>query len=212
MSEMQSVVNTVDQARVDLQVISDFVTPGARVLDVGCGNGDLLARLEAEKNVDGRGVELSQKGVNEAVARGLSVIQGDADHDLATYPDDAFDFVILSQTLQATYAPKVVLEALLRIGKKTIVSFPNFGHWKVRGQFMLYGRMPITHDLPYHWYDTPNIHFCTVLDFRALVREVGAEIEQTVALYGDGRRLGGSSSWGYWNAFSKQAVFLLSKP
>ena len=118
--------------RIDLKVIAGFVTPGARVLDVGCGDGALLQRLEDEKQADGRGIELSQKGVNEAVARGLSVVQGDADHDLATYPDDAFDFVILSQTLQATHNPRLVLEQLLRIGRKVVVSFPNFGNWRIR--------------------------------------------------------------------------------
>ncbi len=151
------------------------MTPGARVLDVGCGDGALLERLENEKQADGRGIELSQKGVNEAVARGLSVVQGDADHDLATYPDDAFDFVILSQTLQATYNPRMVLEQLLRIGRKVVVSFPNFGNWRIRRQFLLKGRMPITDDLPYSWYDTPNIHFCTVRDFVTLAEEIDAQ-------------------------------------
>ena len=170
--------------RSDLKVITGFVTSGARVLDVGCGDGALLQRLEDEKQADGRGIELSQKGVNRAVARGLSVVQGDADHDLATYPDRAFDFVILSQTLQATHNPRLVLEQLLRIGRKVVVSFPNFGNWRLRSQLVLSGRMPITKDLPHSWYDTPNIHFCTVRDFIGLLEEVDAHIEASVALYG----------------------------
>lgn len=197
--------------RIDLKVISGFVTSGARVLDVGCEDGSLLQRLEEERQADGRGIELSQKNVNAAVARGLSVVQGDADHDLATYPDDAFDFVILSQTLQATHNPRLVLEQLLRIGRKVVVSFPNFGHWRVRAQFILRGRMPITEDLPYSWYNTPNIHFCTVRDFLHLVDEIDARVEKAVALYGKGRVLNGSGRVKYWNLLADQAIFLLSR-
>jgi methionine biosynthesis protein MetW len=197
--------------RLDLKIIAGFVTPGARVLDVGCGDGALLQRLEEEKQAEGRGIELSQKGVNEAVARGLSVIQGDADHDLATYPDAAFDYVILSQTLQATHNPRAVLEELLRIGRKAIVSFPNFGNWRVRGSFIFSGRMPITENLPYSWYDTPNIHFCTVRDFVALAKDVDARIEKAVALYGNGRVLNRTVRLTLWNLFADQAIFLLSR-
>jgi methionine biosynthesis protein MetW len=197
--------------RIDLKIIAGFVTPGARVLDVGCGDGALLQRLEEEKQAEGRGIELSQKGVNEAVARGLSVIQGDADHDLATYPDGAFDYVILSQTLQATHNPRVVLEELLRIGRKAIVSFPNFGNWRVRGSFVFSGRMPITENLPYSWYDTPNIHFCTVRDFVALTKQVDARIEKAVALLGNGRVLNRTVRLTLWNLLADQAIFLLSR-
>jgi methionine biosynthesis protein MetW len=202
---------TAQPERIDLKVIAGFVTPGARVLDVGCGDGALLQRLEELKQADGRGIELSQKGVNEAVARGLSVVQGDADHDLATYPDRAFDFVILSQTLQATHNPRLVLEELLRIGQKVVVSFPNFGNWRIRRQFILRGRMPITEDLPYSWYDTPNIHFCTVRDFVHLIDEVNARIEKAVALYGNGRVLNRTVRVGLWNFLADQAIFLLSR-
>ena len=211
MTEMQLRTRPSDRERIDLQVITSFVTPGARVLDVGCGDGALLQLLEEEKQADGRGIELSQKGVNEAVARGLSVVQGDADHDLATYPDNAFDFVILSQTLQATHNPRLVLEELLRIGRKVVVSFPNFGHWRIRSQFVLNGRMPITDDLPYSWYDTPNIHFCTVRDFVTLVEAINARIEAAVGLYGNGRTLNRSVPLAFWNLIADQAVFLLSR-
>jgi methionine biosynthesis protein MetW len=210
-TEMQRRTLATHPERADLKIISGFVTSGARVLDIGCGDGALLARLEEEKQADGRGIELSQKGVNEAVARGLSVVQGDADHDLATYPDDAFDFVILSQTLQATHNPRIVLEQLLRIGRKVVVSFPNFGNWRVRAQFLLKGRMPITEDLPYSWYDTPNIHFCTVRDFMKLVEEVDAKVERAVALYGNDRILNRSIRLTLWNFLADQAIFLLSR-
>src|SRR3984885_4833552 len=168
-------------SRVDLLVVADMVEPGARVLDVGCGDGELLRLLET-RGVDVRGIKLSREGVNECVAKGLAVVQGDADTDLGDYPDDAFDFVILSQTLQATRQPRVVLEHMLRIGRHAIVSFPNFGHWRIRRQVAFLGRMPVTKSLSHSWYDTPNIHFCTIADFVALAREVGATIDKSVAL------------------------------
>jgi methionine biosynthesis protein MetW len=211
MNVMTLATRAVAPERVDLKIITSFVAPRARVLDVGCGEGALLELLEQDKAVDGHGIELSQKGVNEAVARGLSVVQGDADHDLVTYPDDAFDFVILSQTLQATHNPRLVLEQLLRIGRKVIVSIPNFGNWRVRAQFLLKGRMPITEKLPYSWYDTPNIHFCTVRDFVHLVQEVDARIEAAVALSASGRVLARTLPLIWWNWAADQAMFLLSR-
>ena len=212
MTLMERRLEAANPERLDLQIIADFVSPGARVLDVGCGSGALLERLEQEKQADGRGIELSQKGVNEAVARGLSVVQGDADHDLATYPDDAFDYVILSQTLQATHNPRTVLEELLRIGRKVVVSFPNFGNWRIRGQFVVRGRMPITDDLPYCWYDTPNSHFCTVRDFVDLVEKLDARVEAAVALSGKGTVLHPRLPLSLWNLLADQAIFLLSRP
>src|SRR5580698_11346644 len=156
--------------RPDLAAIAEMIPEGARVLDVGCGDGALLEHLVRTKNVDGRGIELSQQNVNACVARGLSVVQGDADTDLSEYPSQVFDIVILSQTIQATYAPRTVLSHLLRIGRRTIVSFPNFGHWRVRLSLLVNGRMPRTATLGNAWYDTPNIHLCTIADFTALVR------------------------------------------
>lgn len=202
---------TVPASRVDLAVVGELVPRGARVLDVGCGDGTLLEWLEATRAVDGRGIELSQAGVNAGVARGLSVIQGDADTDLATYPDDGFDVVILSQTLQATNRPRQVLEELLRIGRRAIVSIPNFGHWRIRSQFMLWGRMPITEDLPWSWYDTPNIHFCTIRDFVELTKEIDAEIVEAFALDAGGRKLSFKAPWWFWNLFGEQGVFVLEK-
>lgn len=200
-----------DAARVDLLLVADMVAKGARVLDVGCGDGALLQLLQEERGVDARGIELSQRGVNDCVARGLSVIQGDADADLDSYPDRSFDYVILSQTLQATRAPKKALDNMLRIGAKAIVSFPNFGYWKVRSQLFFKGRMPVTKNLNYAWHDTPNIHFCTIRDFVALADEVGAKIERAVALDAHGKPIGFKAPWAFWNMFGEQGVFLLSR-
>jgi methionine biosynthesis protein MetW len=197
--------------RVDLVAVADMVTPGARVLDVGCGDGDLLRLLTETRGVDGRGIELSREGVNECVARGLAVVQGDADSDLAFYPDDAFDYVILSQTLQATRNPRVVLEHMLRIGRRGIVSFPNFGHWRIRWEVAARGRMPLTDNLPYSWWDTPNIHFCTIKDFRTLAQVADATIEKAVALDAWGRPIRFNAPWWFWNLFGEQAVFLLRR-
>jgi len=206
-----SVAQTLAHSRVDLLRVAELVAPGSKVLDVGCGDGELLRLLAEERNVDGRGIELSQQGVNDCVAKGLSVIQGDADADLADYPDDAFDYVILSQTLQATRRPRVVLEHMLRIGRRAIVSAPNFGHWSVRAQLAFLGRMPVTKNLSHSWYDTPNIHFCTIADFVALAREVGATIDKSVALDRHGRPLNSVWPRRAWNLLGDQAIFLLHR-
>ncbi len=200
-----------DPGRADLHVVTGFVREGARVLDVGCGDGTLLAMLQAEKNVEARGIEIAQSRVNKCVARGLSVIQGDADNDLGIYPQDAFDYAILSQTIQATRNPRLVLESLLRIGRKAIVSIPNFGHWRIRTQLAAGGRMPVNENLPYSWYDTPNIHFCTIRDFTELARTVNATVEHSVTLYGQSGRLPRSTPLALRNLVGIQAVFVLSR-
>ena len=199
-----------DGYRADHLLVAQMVEPGSKVLDVGCGEGDLLRLLET-RGVDGRRIELSREGVNRCVAKGLAVVQGDADTDLVNYPDDAFDYVILSQTLQATWQPRAVLENLLRIGRRAIVSFPNFGHWKMRLQLLVKGQMPRTENLPATWYDTPNIHFCTIKDFVQLCDEINVKMERAVALDLYGRPLRLNAPWWFWNMFGEQGVFLLSR-
>ena len=197
--------------RADHLLIAEMVEPGSRVLDVGCADGALLRLLASSRGVDARGIEISQAGVNDCVSTGLSVIQGDADTDLNDYPDDSFDYVILSQTLQATQRPKVVLENMLRIGRHAVVSFPNFGHWRIRMQLLLWGRMPVTPGLSSPWYETQNIHFCTIRDFVELTESLGAHIERAVAINQLGAPLRLSAPWWVWNMFGEQAVFLLSR-
>lgn len=195
--------------RADLAIVADWVQPGTRVLDIGCGDGALLAYLARAKGVDGRGIEISQAGVNACVRHGLSVVQGDADTDLHDYPSDAFDFVILSQTLQATREPRRVLAEMLRIGRCAIVSFPNFAHWKARLQLLIQGRMPVTRTLDHAWYDTPNIHLCSIRDFTALCDDLGARVSRVVALNDDGRPLPVPGRGALANLLAAQAVFLL---
>ncbi|HYE50679.1 MAG TPA: methionine biosynthesis protein MetW [Azospirillaceae bacterium] len=197
--------------RVDLRRIADMVEPGSRVLDVGCGDGALLEHLVFGKGVDGRGLELSMDGVRASVGNGLSVIQGDADQDLKDYPSDSFDYVILSQTLQATRDPRGVLRHLVRIGRRAIVSFPNFGYWRVRLHLLLRGRMPVTDKLGYQWWETPNIHFCTIADFVALCRDLGVAIESSVILDRGGSPVPAAADSALANWVGEQGVFLLRR-
>jgi methionine biosynthesis protein MetW len=196
--------------RSDQKLVATLIPSGVRVLDIGCGNGNLLHYLVHTKNIDGRGMEISQDGVNACVAKGLSVIQGDADTDLTDYPDAAFDYVILSQTLQATFAPLDVLKQMLRIGKHCIISIPNFGYWQVRLKLLLHGRMPVTPHLPHTWYDTPNIHFCTLRDFIELTQICNAHIATVLPLHINGAPL---SCWQkkWANHLAAQGIFVLKK-
>ena len=188
-----------------------MVAPGSRVLDVGCGDGALLDWLQHNKNVDGRGIEWSQAGVNNCVRQGLSVIQGDAETDLRDYPSDAFDYVILSQTLQATFDPKVVLEHVVRIGRRAIVSFPNFGVWHIRLALLMTGKMPVTDSLDSAWYETPNIHLCTINDFVELCDDLGIVIEQGMVLDRKGRARQLRAPGFMSNLLGEQGLFVLSR-
>jgi methionine biosynthesis protein MetW len=198
------------ELRRDLRLIADMVEAGSRVLDIGCGDGALLAYLARDKRVDARGIELSQSGVNACVRHGLPVIQGDADHDLPAFPNGAFDVVVLSQTLQATHRPRHVLEELLRIGNRAIVSFPNFGFWRIRLHLLFRGRMPASELLNHPWYETPNIHLCTIRDFVALVDEIGARIERSLPLDRQGNPLSLDPRGRLANLMAEQGVFVLS--
>ncbi len=192
--------------RPDLALIASHVAPGSRVLDIGCGDGALLEALRDERHCDARGMEIDAANVAGCVAKGLSAIQGDADADLAFYPDQSFDYAILSETLQTMMRPDKVLQELVRIGRHAVVSFPNFAHWRVRLSLLFGGKMPVTRLLPVAWYETPNIHHLTVADFRDLVRELGIEVEQAWFLSGDGL-IGASAA----NLRAEHAIFLLSK-
>lgn len=198
-------------SRRDLEIIADMIDEGSRVLDVGCGNGALLDYLGRNKGVDGRGIELSQAGVNACVAHGLSVIQGDADTDLEHYPDDAFDFVVLTRTLQATRNPRDVVSHLVRIGRHAIVSFTNFGHWRVRIEMMFGGRMPVVGEDGASWYDTPNIHLCTIGDFSTLCDDLGLRVQRALSLSHSGSARELKSVGAAANIRGEEAIFVLTR-
>jgi methionine biosynthesis protein MetW len=191
--------------RRDYAIISDIVEPNTRVLDVGCGDGELLQWLAEHKDVEARGVEIVGSRVQRAIARGVSVYQGDIDQGLADYPDDAFDYVILSQTLQEVRHPLKVLREMLRVGRRGIVAFPNFGHWRVRFAHLWTGRAPQTKLFPYDWYDSPNIHFLTVHDFQSLAEKQRWTIERGIFLAGHRR------TTVFPNLTAETAVFLIRK-
>jgi methionine biosynthesis protein MetW len=197
--------------RLDQRLIADLVAPGSSVLDIGSGDGTLLEYLARTRGCDARGIELDMGEVARSVARGLAVLQGDADTDLADYPDGAFDYVVLSRTLQAVERPREVLRQMLRIGRRALVSFPNFGHWQVRWQLLRTGRMPMTATWDRPWYETPNIHPCTVRDFFALCTREGYEVERWLAADEAGRRAPWRRSTMLANLFGEQALFLLRR-
>jgi methionine biosynthesis protein MetW len=199
------------QLRSDLNYIASLVSDHSRVLDLGCGNGELLHHLTQEKKVDGRGIEISQAGVSSCVQNGLSVIQGNAETDLCYYPDQCFDYVISSQVLQVTHQTKMVLDEMLRVGHYAIVSIPNFGHWKNRLYLTIKGKMPVTKALSYQWYETPNIHFCTVTDFELLCKELGAKIQKRIFLNSEGQKLSFPASCVGANVLSDKAIYLLQR-
>jgi methionine biosynthesis protein MetW len=197
--------------RLDLRLIAEMIEPGSRVLDIGCGDGTLIGYLYRDRGCDARGIELDMAEVTRAVAHGLPVMHGDADTDLTQYPDSAFDYVVLSRTLQAVERPREVLRQMLRIGARAVVSFPNFGHWQVRLQLLAGGRMPMTQVWDRPWHETPNIHPCTIRDFFALCDAEGYAVERWLAVDNAGQR----SPWRRFptlaNLFGEQALFRLRR-
>ena len=200
----------MNRLRPDLNAISELVSANSKVLDIGCGDGQLLDWLVQNKKIEGRGLELSQTGVNASIAKGLAVVQGDANTDLSYYPSNAYDFVILSQTLQTMRDPKNTLKDLTRIGKKVIVSVPNFGYWKNRLYLLFFGKMPVTKTLFYQWYDSPNIHFCTLNDFVDLCQEMNIKIEQQVYVDNKGVPSYFQGKGAFANIFGEQGIFMLN--
>ena len=200
----------MNSIRKDWKLIESFIDQNSKVLDIGCGQGELLEQLENNVKAKAKGIELNPELTRKAIGNGFNVVQGNAEKDLDQYSDQSFDYVILSQTLQAMMKPDQVLIELLRIGAKAIVSFPNFGHWKIRLQLLFSGKMPITEGLPYAWYETPNIHFFTIKDFQDLCRKLNIEIIKSIALTNSGRQFEISKEYPGVNLLTKEAIFLLS--
>ena len=195
--------------RKDLDLIANLVEDNSKVIDIGCGNGELLNFLSKNKNSKIQGLEINQKKVNKCVSKGLSVIQGDADKDLGLYPEKSFDYVILSQTIQATLEPEKILTELTRIGKRVIVSIPNFGFWKVRLDLLVKGKMPITSKLNSTWFETENIHLCTISDFTDLCDQLNLKIKQTVTIASNKQKMFFGKPNKSANIFAEEAIFLI---
>ena len=203
-------MNNIISIRKDWDLIQSLIRDNSRILDIGCGEGDLIQQLEKNLAAKVHGIEKNKDLALKGIAKGLNVTQGDAEKDLLQYADHSFDYVILSQTLQAMIEPKKILKQLLRIGSKAIVSFPNFGHWKIRLQLLFNGKMPITEGLPYSWYDTPNIHFFTLKDFQNLCNEMNIVIENSIGLTNRGKQFTINDSLLPANIITSEAIFLLS--
>ena len=203
-------MNRITSIRKDWRLIETLMEENRSILDIGCGDGMLMEQLEKNLNAKTHRIELNRKLALKAISRGFNVIHGDAEFDLSQYSNHSFDYVILSQTLQAMMKPKEILAELLRIGSKAIVSFPNFGHWKIRFQLLVYGRMPVTESLPYTWYDTPNIHFFTIKDFLKLCHDMNIVIEKSIGLTSRGKQFDISDSLTGVNFFTHEAIFILS--
>ncbi len=203
-------MNKIASIRKDWKLIETLIEENRSILDIGCGDGMLMEQLEKNLNAKTYGIEINRDLASKAIARGFNVIQGNAEIDLSQYSNHSFDYVILSQTLQAMMKPKEILSELLRIGSRAIVSFPNFGHWKIRFQLLISGRMPVTEGLPYTWYDTPNIHFFTIKDFLKLCNDMNIVIEKSIGLSSRGRQFDINDSLTGVNFFTHEAIFLLS--
>ena len=194
----------------EFKVIADLLPNNTRVLDVGCGDGSLMNLLVKEKNIEVRGLELEKQNVQECIYKGLPVIQGNAETELYQFPDKSFDYVVLSQTLQAFYNPDKVLKELLRIGKSVVISIPNFGYWKVRADLLFFGKMPETKSLPHKWYDTPNLHMCTIRDFYELCKNRNINMKKIVGVNNNRTTLIHNNNIRLKNLFSEVGIFLIS--
>ena len=203
-------MNNIKSIRKDWDLIESLIKEKSRILDIGCGKGELLEQLEKNLKANVHGIEKNQDMTLKGIAKGLNITHGDAEKDLSQYANQSFDYVLLSQTLQAMMEPQKILKELLRVGSKAIVSFPNFGHWKIRLQLLLRGKMPITEGLPYTWYDTPNIHFFTLKDFENLCKEMNIVIEKSIGLTNKGKQFSINSSLFSPNLITHEAIFLLS--
>ena len=195
----------------EYKIIADIITKNTRVLDVGCNDGSLMEFLKKEKNVDIRGIEISKKKVQTCISKGLTVIEGDAEFDLKQFPNKSFDYVVLGQTLQAFINPEIVIKELLRVGNKAIVTIPNFGHWKVRLNLLIQGTMPVTKTLPNDWYNTPNIHMCTIKDFFEFSKTMNFKIFKSLALKNKSVSIINNSNLSFKNLFCELGIFLIEK-